>query len=72
MERVELLQLMGFSEAEATAKATEEETIKAKFAATRKPGRPSASARPPPRPALRPPRRLTPTARPGELPYGES
>ena len=37
MERVELLQLMGFSETEAIAKAAEEETIKAKFAATRKP-----------------------------------
>ena len=37
MERVELLQLMGFSAAEAIAKATEEETIKAKFAAIRKP-----------------------------------
>ena len=38
MERIEILQLMGFTEAEAIAKAAEEEAIRAKFrTASRKP-----------------------------------
>ena len=45
MERIELLQLMGFTEEEAIAKAAQEETIRAKFRATVTP-KPTATAKP--------------------------
>ena len=45
MERIELLQLMGFTEEEAIAKATEEETIRATFRTTATP-KPTATAKP--------------------------
>ena len=45
MERIELLQLMGFTEEEAIAKATEEETVRATFRATATP-KPTATAKP--------------------------
>ena len=45
MERIELLQLMGFTEEEAIAKATQEETIRAMFRTTATP-KPTTTAKP--------------------------